>query len=67
MPPPAWHGQALRNLCDQSGVISLTHGRVEVDQLDQWKLGELFNPILKIIKGKAQFFALHELDDAAAQ
>ena len=31
------------------------------------KLGELFNPIFEVVEGKAQFFALHELDDAAAQ
>ena len=67
MPPPAWHGQPLGNLRDQRGVIALAHGGVEVDQLHQRKARKLLDPVFEIVECKAQLFALHKLDDAAAQ
>ena len=33
--------QALRNLCDERGVVALAHGRVEIDQLDERKLARI--------------------------
>ena len=67
MPPPAWTGQPLRDLRDQRGIVALAHGRVEVDQLHQRKTRELLNPVFKIVEREAQLFALHKLNDAAAQ
>ena len=31
------------------------------------KLRKLFDPVFEVVEGQAQFFALHELNDAAAQ
>ena len=61
------HRQPLGNLRHQRGVIPLQHRRVQIDQLHQRKARKFFNPVFKIIKGKAQFFALHKLNNLSAQ
>jgi hypothetical protein len=59
--------QPLGDLRYKGGVIALAHGRVEVDQLDQRELGKLFNPVFEIVEGETQLFALHKLNNLAAQ
>jgi len=60
-------GETLGDLRDERGVIALAHGGIEIDQLDQRESRELFNPVFEVVESEAQFFALHKLDDAAAQ
>jgi len=61
------HRQPLGYLRHQRGVIALPHRCVQIDQLHQRKARKLFNPKFKVIKSKAQFLALHKLDNLSAQ
>ena len=67
MPPPACTGSRFA-ICSTSAELSpLPHRRVEVDQLHKGKAREALDPIFEVVESEAQFFALHELDDAPAQ
>jgi len=57
-------GKTLRNLRDQSRVFALAHCSIEIDKLNEWKLRELVDPVIKIVESKSQFLALNKLDDS---
>ena len=60
-------GEALAEHFDEGAVRALSHGGVEVDELDEGVRGEAFDPGLEVIEGELEFFAVDELDDLAAE
>ena len=59
-------GQPLGDLEDQRAIVSLAHGRVQIDQLHQRIFLEAADPIFEVVEGQLQFFAAHQLHDAPA-
>ena len=59
--------QALRDLRDQRGVIALAHGRIEIDELHEGIARELLDPVFEVVERQTQLFALHKLNNAAAE
>ena len=51
---------------DQVAVVALTHRGIEIDQLDDRIFREAFDPVVEVVEGEFQFFALDELNDSAA-
>src|SRR6187402_126755 len=50
---------------DERGVRTLAHGGVEVDELHERIFAEAFDPVIEVVKGELELFALDELDDLA--
>ena len=59
-------GEAFADHLNEGAVLSLSHRGVEVNELDDGVLGEAFDPVVEVVEGELQLFALHELDDATA-
>ena len=59
-------GQALADHLDEGAVVALAHGGVEVDELDERVGREAVDPVLEVVEGELEGFALDELDDTAA-
>ena len=51
-------GQAFADHLDEAAVVALAHGGVEVDELDERVLREAFDPVLEVVEGQLQLFAL---------
>ncbi len=60
-------GKAFADLLDESGIVTLSHGGVEVDELDERVACKAIDPVFEVIEGELEFFALHELNDLAAE
>ena len=44
-------GEAFADHLDEGAVVALTHGGVEVDELDQRVLCEAFDPVFEVVEG----------------
>lgn len=58
-------GEVAGELLDEGGVGALAHGGVEIDELDEGILLEAVDPVVEVVEGELEGFALDELDDAA--
>ncbi len=60
------HREALGDGLDQRAVVAGAFGGVEIDELDERESREFRDPVVEVVKSKAQFFAAFQLHDAAA-
>ena len=59
-------GKAFADHFNKGAVVALTHGGVEIDELDHWVFREAVDPVLEVVEGEGELFAADELHDAAA-
>src|SRR5271165_3514862 len=60
-------GQLAGDPVHKSSVIARAHRRIKIDELHKRKARELPDPVFEIIERQAEFFALHQLNNATAK
>jgi len=58
-------GELTGEAGDEVGVRALSHGCVEIDELNERVLAETVDPVIEVVEGEFELFTLYELDDLA--